>query len=143
MFCAGYAEDIAGVLEDDVLKASAGAEQRDFAFTGGADCKESAVHVFVRAARSDPDASGLGETIHRIGSMQVVSGDPARFDVQAKRSGRVPNGLVGNGVGTIVRIEIGDDGESGGAHAKMERARVVIVKGVGIEVPRTDVRSYG
>src|SRR5436309_12126689 len=96
-------EDVARELDDRVLEATSGADQRDSALARVAHGGEGAVHAAVRARRRDPDAVVRGQTLVPAACRVRRHPREAEPDVLERR--------VRELVGRIRRVEIADDGD--------------------------------
>src|SRR5438445_1626238 len=96
-------EDVARELDDRVLEAPSGADQRDAALTRVANRREGAVHAAVRARRRDPDAVVRGQALFPISGGVGRHPREVEPDVLERR--------VREPVGGVRAIEVADDGD--------------------------------
>ena len=103
------AEHVTGVFNHRVLKAAAGAEERDAVFAGIADRSKGPLRMTIRATGNDPDGIVLGQ---RLAGDDRRGGEPVIFHRLLQHGGsivyRQGNGLMGNNIGVI----IADEGEA-------------------------------
>src|SRR5262245_46777950 len=99
-------ENVARELDDRVLEASSGAEERHAALPRVPDGRERAFHAAIRARRRDPETVVRGEP--RLGCVaDRVSGHPLEGEPDmAERT-------VGEEMRWIFWIEVADDGNQG------------------------------
>jgi hypothetical protein len=107
-----HAEDVAGELHHDVLKAGAGAQKRDGAGPGQRDRLKGAVGAAVGAARRHPDAVVVGEAIGP--AVEGVGTHPRGLGLRAQPVGGVAYGRGGGGVGLVVLPVVAHDGDADG-----------------------------
>ena len=97
-------EDVAHVLDNDVLEAASGADQGHAPFTRVANRLERRVHVPVRARRSDPETVVRGEGVH----CELIGRDPVRVDPRVRET------AVGGRVRLVSGVVVADDRNSSG-----------------------------
>lgn len=101
VFCAPDAQDIPCVLDQYVLEAASGGDQRDHSFTRGRDGGKSAVHAPVRAGGSDPEACIPPREV--VGRWNAIRRDPFPLD-----AGMI-EARFERPVRLVVRLAVADD----------------------------------
>jgi hypothetical protein len=96
-------EDVARELDDRVLKASSGPDERDPALAGEAYGGEGTLHAAVRARGRDEDPPVAGEPFFRpvgpnLGRRHPLEGDAGMPEPRVRRLMRV-----------VQRVEVSDD----------------------------------
>jgi hypothetical protein len=97
-------EDVAHVLDNDVLEAASGTDQGHAALARVADRLERRVHVPVRARRSDPETVVRSEGFDR----ELIGRDPVRVDPRVRET------AVGGRVRLVAGVVVADDRYSSG-----------------------------
>src|SRR5262249_9370503 len=106
----GQATDIAGELEDGVLKSAAGPEERAVSLAGVANRGKGAGRVRVGAGRYAPDAIQTGKAPGRIGDGRGVN--PDAFDM----GGNQPQGFRDRLVSDHRGVEIPNQRDTKASH---------------------------
>ena len=97
-------EDVAHVLDNDVLEAASGTDEGHAPFARVANRLERRVHVPVRARRSDPETVVRSERF----DCEVICRDPVRVDPRMRETG------VGGSVRLVSGVVVADDRDSSG-----------------------------
>jgi hypothetical protein len=114
------AEDVAGVFDEGVLVAAAGAEEGEGFFAGELDGAEGAFHAGIGAAGSAPEGVKAGEW--RAGAvLEGGGGDPGGFEVGvAEFFGGEGDGAGDGAVGGDLEVKVADEADAEGFHGDDE-----------------------
>ena len=108
----GDAENVAGKLDQGVLKTSACTEKRPIAVAGEFDASKHALETLVGTAGRSPEAVKAFEDFFCALGDERRRRYPFRFKLQLHFFGSVLQGLGGGVVGTEIRIEVTEDSDA-------------------------------
>jgi hypothetical protein len=97
-------ENVARELDDRVLKAGSGADERDTAFARISNGRQRAIHVSVRAPGGDQEAAVHGQPL-----LLLVSDRICRHPLEWEPD--VPEGVIRQQVVPVLRIEVANDAD--------------------------------
>ena len=122
------AEDVAGVFDDGVLVAAAGAEEGEGFFAGELDGAEGAFHAGVGAAGRAPEGLKAGEGRARA-VLERGGGNPSGFDGGvAEFYGGEGEGAGNGAVGGDLEVKVADEADAEGFHGDGGANRILTTK---------------